>query len=102
MTLVEFSFVPDGNGGRSGAHVDRVMRMIERSGLRCTMGPNGPCLQGDWEEVSRLLGRALKELSRDVDRISLTVNVHYGPRSESTDEAVTPARILGRMPALVP
>ena len=53
--------------------VARSLEIIDRSGLDYRLGPMGTCIEGEWDEVMRVVRRCWKTLSRDCARITFSV-----------------------------
>ena len=98
MTLVEFAITPIGKGESLSAWVARAVEVIDRSGLKYQVGPMSTCIEGEWEEIFRVLGRCLHEIEKDCNRITMSIKVdHRKNRTGAMEDKVKAvARVLGR------
>lgn len=73
MALMEFSMIPLDKGASFSPYVARTLRIVEESGLDYRLNPMGTVVEGEWDELIRLLTACYRELEKDSDRISLSV-----------------------------
>ena len=71
MVLLEFSIAPVGQGESVGAHVARILDLIDRSGVPYQLTPMGTILEGEWAEVMVVVTRCFATLAADFPRIAL-------------------------------
>ncbi len=98
MTLVEVSITPIGKGESVSKWVAKAIDLIDRSGLEYQLGPMGTCIEGEWEDISRVIGRCLKALSRDCGRVSISLKGDWrkGSQSRLSTKVESVVRKLGR------
>lgn len=77
MTLVEFSIIPVGNGESISRWVFRAVDIVDRSGLKYQLGPMGTCIEGEWEDISRVIGECLCEIGRECNRVAMTLKLDH-------------------------
>ena len=53
--LVEFSIVPVGVGSSIGDQLAEVLKIVDASGLPYKVNPMGTVIEGQWDEVMRLI-----------------------------------------------
>jgi len=75
--LVDFSIFPMDKGESVSRYVTRVVKIIKESGLSHKLGPMGTSIEGEWDEVMRVLTRCLEELTEDCDRIYFAIKGDY-------------------------
>ena len=75
MVLLEFSMSPLGKGESVSQYVAKSIEIIDQSGLDYRLNPMGTVLEGEWDEVFGVVGRCFEQMSRDCDRISVTIKV---------------------------
>jgi uncharacterized protein (TIGR00106 family) len=77
MLLVEVSMSPFGKGESVGKYVARSLDIIDRSGLDYRLNPMGTVLEGEWDEVFAVIKRCYARMSRDCNRISISIRADY-------------------------
>lgn len=77
MVLLEFSMSPLGKGESVGRFVARSLDIIDRSGLPYRLNPMGTVLEGEWDEVFRVVRKCYERMRKDCNRISCTIKVDY-------------------------
>lgn len=77
MLLAEISMWPMDKGESVGAYVAPLLDVIDRSGLAYRLGPLGTCIEGEWDDVMRVLGQCFELLSKDSNRIACTVKMDW-------------------------
>lgn len=98
MTLVEFSISPLGKSESVSRWVARAVDIIDRSGLSYQLGPMGTCIEGEWDQISRVIGRCLRAVARDCGRVSFSIKADHRRGRESRLERKVEAvvRAIGR------
>ena len=72
--IIDLSIFPLDAGGQSlSPHVARALDIIRGSGLPHQLGPMGTSIEGEWDEVMAVVGECYRELSKDFDRVYLTI-----------------------------
>ena len=71
MTLMEFSIFPLDKGAGLGPYVARALSIVEKSGLEYRLNPMGTVVEGEWEDLLKLLTGCLRDLERDSERINI-------------------------------
>lgn len=72
--IVDFSIFPlDKTGSSFSPYVARIHNVLKESGLPHSLGPMGTTLEGEWDEVMRVIDACYKELEQDCDRIYLNI-----------------------------
>ena len=77
MVLLEFSMSPLGKGESVGKYVARSLDIIAKSGVDYRLNPMGTVLEGEWDDVFRVVRRCYERMKRDCSRISCTIKVDY-------------------------
>lgn len=73
--IVDLSIFPLAKELSLSPYVARVVGVIKRSGLAHQLGPMGTAIEGEWDEVMRVVDACYRELERDCDRIYLLIKV---------------------------
>ena len=77
MLLAEISMWPMDKGQSVGEHVARVLDVIDRSGLPYKLGPLGTCVEGEVDQVLRLIADCHAVLEADSDRVMCSVKMDW-------------------------
>jgi len=77
MVLLEFSMSPLGKGESVGKYVARSLDIIDKSGVDYRLNPMGTVLEGEWDDVFRVVRKCYERMKRDCSRISCTIKVDY-------------------------
>src|SRR5438046_2313883 len=77
MLLAEFSIWPMDKGESVGQYVARCLDIVDRSGLPYKLGPLGTCVEGEWNDVMRVITQCYEALAADCNRIACTVKMDY-------------------------
>jgi uncharacterized protein (TIGR00106 family) len=77
MLLAEFSIWPMDKGESVGEYVARCLDIVDRSGLAYKLGPLGTCIEGEWDDVMRVIKQCYQALEKDCNRITCTVKMDY-------------------------
>ncbi len=89
MTLVQFSITPLGVGDSTSEWIARAVDVVHKSGLRYQVGPTCTVIEGSWPEVSEVLEECLEVVSRDCERVKMSVEVdHRRVGEHGIDDAV--------------
>ena len=87
MTLMEFSMIPLDKGASFSEYVARILNLVDQGGLEYRLNPMGTVVEGEWDDLLKLLTRCFQALEQDSDRISLQVKFDYRKGSESRIES---------------
>jgi uncharacterized protein (TIGR00106 family) len=77
MVLLEFSMSPLGRGESVGRYVARSLDIIDKSGVPYRLNPMGTVLEGEWDDVFRVVRQCYERMRKDCNRISCTIKVDY-------------------------
>jgi uncharacterized protein (TIGR00106 family) len=98
--LVAFSVTPLGTGEAVGEIVAEAVRVVRESGLPNQTDAMFTTIEGDWDEVMRVLKRAVDAVSERAPRVSLVVkaDIRPGVTDGLTSKVETIERALGSRP----
>lgn len=98
MVLLEFAMSPFDKGESLGAHVARVIDVIDRSGVPYRLTPMGTILEGEWAQVMGVVTACFEALKADCARISVNIKVDYreGPAGRMEGKVRSVEERLGR------
>ncbi len=77
MLLAELSIWPMDKGESVGRYVARCLDVIDRSGLPYRLGPLGTTIEGEWDEVMRVVTQCYEALATDCHRITATLKLDW-------------------------
>ena len=73
--LAEFSIVPVGVGSSIGDQLAEVLRIVDESGLPYKINPMGTVVEGEWDEVMRLIKKCHKTVMKNGERAVTTISI---------------------------
>lgn len=73
--LAEFSIVPIGTGSSIGDRLAEVLRIVDGSGLPYKVNPMGTVVEGEWEEVMRLIRKCHRAVMQRGERALTTISI---------------------------
>ena len=82
MVIAEISAFPIGKGESLSESVAGVLRIIKESGLEYQLGPMGTTIEGEWDEVIKVITGCRQELIKSNNRIYMTLKIDE--RKEAT------------------
>jgi uncharacterized protein (TIGR00106 family) len=77
MVLLEFSMSPMGKGESVSTFVARSLEIVDSSGLDYRLNPMGTVLEGEWDEVFKVVRDCFEAMRADCDRITCSIKVDY-------------------------
>lgn len=98
MVLLEFSMSPLGKGESVGKYVSRSLDIIDKSGVEYQLNPMGTVLEGEWDDVFRVVKECYTRMKKDCPRISCVIKVDYrrGQKGRLTGKVVSVEKRLKR------
>lgn len=73
--LAQFSIVPLGVGSSISDKLSIVLRIIDDSGMPYKINPMGTVIEGEWEEIMRLINKCRQELLKTEERLLISINI---------------------------
>ena len=73
--LAEFSIIPIGAGSSIGDQLAEVLRIVDASGLPYKINPMGTVVEGEWDEVMRLIKKCHKIVMSTGERAVTTISI---------------------------
>lgn len=77
MILLEFSMSPLGKGESVSPFVAKSLELIDQSGLEYRLNPMGTVLEGEWDDVFRVVRQCFEEMRKECPRITATIKLDY-------------------------
>jgi len=76
--IVEISFVPIGVGTSLSKYIAKVIKNIEKSGLKYQITPMGTIIEGEWPEISDLIDYSHNLIfEMGIERIITNIKIDY-------------------------
>lgn len=73
--LAEFSIVPLGVGSSIGDRLAEVLKIVDASGLPYKVNPMGTVIEGEWNEVMKLIRRCHSTAMKRGERAITTISI---------------------------
>jgi len=73
--LAEVSIIPIGIGSSLGDKLAEVLKIIDASGLPYKASPMGTVIEGEWDEVMKLIKECHKSLMKTGERTITTITI---------------------------
>jgi len=73
--VVNFTVVPIGKDSSLSAKVAEVLKIISDSGISYKLHSMGTILEGEWDEIMRLIKKCHKKILKDSDRVLTTITI---------------------------
>ena len=96
--VVQFSVIPIGSGVHMSGLLAKVMRLIDDSGLDYRIGPMGTAVEGNWDQVMRLIKRCHQAMLAQAPRVltSVTIDDREGATGRLEGKVASVIRKVGR------
>lgn len=73
--LVEFSIIPIGTGSSIGDKLAEVLKLVDASGIPYKVNPMGTVIEGEWDELFRLIRQCHESVMKKGERVVTTISV---------------------------
>ena len=73
--IVNFTIVPIGKDSSLSAKVAEVLKIVSDSGVSYKLHSMGTILEGEWDEIMRLIKKCHKKILKDSDRVLTTITI---------------------------
>jgi uncharacterized protein (TIGR00106 family) len=96
--VVNFSIVPIGKDSSLSAKVAEVLKIVSESGIDYKLHSMGTILEGDWDEIMRLIKKCHKIIAKDSDRVltTITIDDHMGRTGRIAGKVKSVEKKLGK------
>ena len=71
--LVEFSIIPIGVGSSIGDQLAEVLSIIDANGLPYKVNPMGTVIEGDWDDIMKLIKKCHETVMKAGERALTTI-----------------------------
>lgn len=73
--LAEFSIVPVGSGSSIGDRLADVLKIVDTSGLSYKVNPMGTVVEGEWDELFKLIKKCHMTAMKKEERVITTISI---------------------------
>ena len=73
--LVSFSVIPIGSGISMGDKIAEILKIVDRSGLPYKINPMGTVVEGEWDEIMRLIKKCHKITMKSGERTITAISI---------------------------
>ncbi len=73
--LVEFSIIPIGTNSSISEQVANVLKIVDASGLPYKVNPMGTVVEGNWNEVMKLIKKCHTTVIKSEERVLTTISI---------------------------
>lgn len=73
--LVEFSIIPIGTNSSISEQVANVLKIVDASGLPYKVNPMGTVVEGNWNEVMKLIKKCHATVIKSEERVLTTISI---------------------------
>lgn len=73
--LIEFSIVPIGVGSSIGDQLAEVLKIVDSSGLQYKVNPMGTVIEGEWDDVMKIIKKCHKTVMKNGERAITTISI---------------------------
>jgi uncharacterized protein (TIGR00106 family) len=96
--LIEFSIVPIGSGSSIGDRLSEVLRIVDDSGLPYKVNPMGTVVEGEWEDLFRLVKKCHKAVMKREERVltNISVDDRKGKKNRIEEKVKSVEKRLGK------
>ncbi|MDA8169664.1 MAG: MTH1187 family thiamine-binding protein [Nitrospiraceae bacterium] len=96
--LAEFSIIPVGTGESLSGQVSQVLGIIDESGLPYRLNPMGTVVEGEWDEVMRLIRKCHRAAMKHTGRCVLRIDIddRKGKKGRMEQKISSVEKKLGR------
>ncbi len=73
--IANFSVVPIDKGNSLSSQVAEVLKIVDESGINYKLHSMGTILEGDWDEILRLIKKCHERTLEDSNRVLTTITI---------------------------
>ncbi len=96
--LVEFSIIPIGIGSSIGDQLAEVLKIVDACGLPYKVNPMGTVIEGEWDEIMKLIKRCHKTVMKKGQRAitSITIDDRKGKPNRIDEKVKSIEKRIGK------
>jgi uncharacterized protein (TIGR00106 family) len=73
--LVEFTIIPIGAGSSLGDQLAEALKIVDASGLPYKVNPMGTVVEGEWDEIMKLIKKCHRTVMKHAERAVTTISI---------------------------
>ncbi len=73
--VVNFSIVPIGKESSLSEKIAEILKIVSESGIDYKLHSMGTILEGEWDEIMKLVKKCHKKILKDSDRVLTTITI---------------------------
>lgn len=73
--LVEFSVIPIGKGVHLHEYIAKALKIVDASGLDYRLTPMGTVVEGDWEQVFKVIKSCHDAITKESERVITSITI---------------------------
>ncbi|MBI5188147.1 MAG: MTH1187 family thiamine-binding protein [Nitrospirae bacterium] len=73
--LIEFSIIPIGVGNSIGDQLAEILKIVDASGLPYKINPMGTVIEGEWDEIMKLIKKCHGIVMKTGERALTTISI---------------------------
>jgi len=96
--LAEFSIVPIGMGSSIGDRLAEVLKIVDASGLPYKINPMGTVVEGEWDEIIKLIKKCHMAVIKKGERALTTISIddRKGKRNRIDEKVKSIEKRIGK------
>jgi uncharacterized protein (TIGR00106 family) len=96
--LAEFSIVPIGMGSSIGDRLAEVLKIVDASGLPYKINPMGTVVEGEWDEIMKLIKKCHMAVMKKGERALTTISIddRKGKRNRIDEKVKSIEKRIGK------
>ncbi len=96
--LAEFSIVPIGMGSSIGDRLAEVLKIVDASGLPYKINPMGTVVEGEWDEIIKLIKKCHMAVMKKGERALTTISIddRKGKRNRIDEKVKSIEKRIGK------
>ena len=75
--IAQFAIFPVDKGDSVSSYVAESIRIIENSGLPHKTGPMGTSIEGEWQDIIKVISECFESMQKESSRVYMTLNADY-------------------------
>jgi len=91
--IAQFKVVPIGKGESLSSYVAECLRIVQASGLKYQLTPMATVVEGDWDDVMRVIGECHSKVRSMSNRVVTNIDIDdRGGQSDAMEQKMRSVR----------
>ena len=73
--LIELSIIPVGHNPHMSGELAKALQLIHASGLLYRLTPSGTCIEGEWDDVMRLVRQCHERVRKNTPHVITLIKI---------------------------